>query len=655
MIDGIRQKIKSMFIKPTAKPAIKESTEPRASIVPPTVSIGYGSGSKFPSGMSRTSSAVLLHNHFQIRQSARDMMFDSMECRALVQSQVDTIVDWGLQPKSMPVASVLGITDEEAESWADKVDEMFHLWASSKKSHRARVNNFYQNQRLYQLFQQRDNDVFVALFYGRDKDQINPLQIEFVDPNQICGAGFTSSYVNTYYDDGIVRDDKGREIGYKLWNYDPNTGKYTESTVPAYGEKSGRIFMLHGFNPEYAGQGRGYSRLAHLLQELEHLTDYKQSVLQKAINQASVIGVIENEEQDASQPLAGRVAGPRPEYGTSPDSSEDTGEAAGEDPYVNWNANPEATIRQPGSMLIGNMRRGDKWKNLQDTSPGPVFDSFCNNLFSYIAASTGSAEEVVRRKFANNFSASRGILILVWRNAVIWRMEMNVDYNDPIREMWLAEEIAAGRISCPGWSDPGMRAAWLKCEWSGSPMPNIDPLKTAEADEKYVTMGAQTLDDVARNLNGSSGKANRLKNARQFQELPPSPFSQVAPAQGQEDKDDGDDSNAQASLIPKISALVEKYGERLEEIAGERGQIENGISESISELEGRINNKITELNQGMTELKGQKPPDINIPVDVHVNVERDDKKVTAEKSIKITHDEKGRVIGAEVKETSDGN
>jgi hypothetical protein len=306
-------------------------------------------------------------------------------------------------------------------------------------------------------------------------------------------------------------------------------------------------------------------------------------------------------------------------------------------------------------MLIGNMRRGDKWKNLQDTSPGPQFDSFCNNLFSYIAASTGSAEEVVRRKFANNFSASRGILILVWRNAVIWRMEMNVDYNDPIREMWLAEEIAAGRISCPGWSDPGMRAAWLKCEWSGSPMPNIDPLKTAEADEKYVTMGAQTLDDVARNLNGSSGKANRLKNARQFQELPPSPFSQVAPAQGQEDKDDGDDSNAQASLIPKISALVEKYGERLEEIAGERGQIENGISESISELEGRINNKITELNQGMTELKGQKPPDINIPVDVHVNVERDDKKVTAEKSIKITHDEKGRVIGAEVKETSDGN
>jgi hypothetical protein len=50
-------------------------------------------------------------------------------------------------------------------------------------------------------------------------------------------------------------------------------------------------------------------------------------------------------------------------------------------------------------------------------------------------------------------------------------------------------------------------------------MPNIDPVKTATADRAYVELGAQTLDDVARNYNGSSGKSNRAKIKRQYEEL----------------------------------------------------------------------------------------------------------------------------------------
>jgi len=106
----------------------------------------------------------------------------------------------------------------------------------------------------------------------------------------------------------------------------------------------------------------------------------------------------------------------------------------------------------------------------------------------------------------------------------MWRDEMVADFLNPVYEMWLSEEIAAGRIGAPGWSDPRLRTAWLSCQWAGSPMPNIDPLKTANADRAYVEMGAQTLDDVARNYNGSSGKANRSKNKRQYEELTPPPW-----------------------------------------------------------------------------------------------------------------------------------
>lgn len=69
-------------------------------------------------------------------------------------------------------------------------------------------------------------------------------------------------------------------------------------------------------------------------------------------------------------------------------------------------------------------------------------------------------------------------------------------------------------------------------------MPNIDPDKTASADMKYVEMGAQTLDRVARNTNGSSGKANRAKLAREIAELTAVPWSKGTPEKDKE-KDDG--------------------------------------------------------------------------------------------------------------------
>jgi capsid protein len=181
---------------------------------------------------------------------------------------------------------------------------------------------------------------------------------------------------------------------------------------------------------------------------------------------------------------------------------------------------PEATITQPGSVLIGNLRRGDKIKYLQDTSPSQNFDTFIGSFFSSIAASTGWSIETVLKKFNNNYSASRATLILCWRVANIQRLEMNSDFDNPIYEMWLSEEIAAGRISAPGFSDPLLKAAWLNCEWAGIPMPSIDPLKNMQAAKLAVELAAETLDDVAREHNGSSGKANRAKLARQFEELP---------------------------------------------------------------------------------------------------------------------------------------
>ena len=74
-----------------------------------------------------SSRLVVLHNHQALRQYARDMMYDSPECRALVTSAVDNIVDTGMRLKPVPIPEILGITPEAAEEWSENVALRFHM------------------------------------------------------------------------------------------------------------------------------------------------------------------------------------------------------------------------------------------------------------------------------------------------------------------------------------------------------------------------------------------------------------------------------------------------------------------------------------------------------------------------------------------------
>lgn len=56
----------------------------------------------------------------------------------------------------------------------------------------------------------------------------------------------------------------------------------TIEDISRIGEKSGKVMMIHGFNPEYAGQKRGYSRIGFALQELKNLTDFSLAIIKKA-------------------------------------------------------------------------------------------------------------------------------------------------------------------------------------------------------------------------------------------------------------------------------------------------------------------------------------------------------------------------------------
>ncbi|MEE9117964.1 MAG: phage portal protein [Calditrichia bacterium] len=494
---------------------------------------GRNAGAKWDHGLSGYARGIVL-NHWALRQSARKAVHESPTAKAIVNRFADTVADKGLILEPTPTADILGISIEEVSLWSRNVASKFELWAKSKKQNRSGTINFYQSHRLYQIGQHRDNDMFIRLYYSKDRSLLNPLQFEFIDPSQIRGDSATTSFgiVGNY--DGILRDSHGREKSYKIWirkiNKDGETDEYKEVEIPAVGSKSGRRFMLHGFVPEYAGQRRGFSRLAGAIQDFQNITDFASAQIKKAIIQSCLaIYVKPSKDAPASNPfediLTKDGVGPASDSFQATSGTNATITATdGSQQRVNYAPLPEATMNMPGAVGAFSLEGGEDLKGVTNTAPADGFDTFIDTFTAYLSASLSIPIEVVLMRFGKNYSASRGALILFWRVAVQWREEMASDYLDPVYAAWLSEEIAMGRISAPGWSDPILRAAWLNSRWAGSPMPNIDPMRTANADMTYARMGATTLNRISRDNNGSSGEANRAQLKREYEELPPDPW-----------------------------------------------------------------------------------------------------------------------------------
>lgn len=497
---------------------------------------GGSGGAKWDNGLSADGRTRII-DHYKMRQNARDMFHDSLDARGIIERMSDSVVDTGLILESTPNSFILGITPETAEEWSSDVERRFHLWATDKKQHRAGTMTFYQAQRLYEIQQQRDNDVFARFHYSNKRTLQNPLQYSFIDANQIRANGFTSTYAQFGYDDGIERNADGTEKAYKVWlRNDSKPGMYKLATIPRKGSKSGKLMMIHGFNPEYAGQGRGYARLGFAIQEMENLTDFTSAAIKKAINQSNLVLSVENQQKDPEQDFSGIIDPGQSALGNTTVSSSSASEEIVDRLAVGYCPIPEATVGVPGSVAVVGNGQGDVIKMLDTKAPADNFKEFIEVFTERLASAVGIPQEVVLMKFGQNYSASRATLLLFWAIVEMWRAEMAADFLNPVFEAWLSEEIAAGRISAPGWSDPILRAAWISCQWIGSPLPNIDPGKMAKAAKDNLEMNLTTLDREARNLNGSDAKTNIEKNKKTFPEIATVPWQTNPPVAGAEEE-----------------------------------------------------------------------------------------------------------------------
>lgn len=474
--------------------------------------IRKGTGSKFEPVLP---AGELKLDHRKIRRLARIDYHDSMITRALIGRLVDFVVGNGLRLETAPRQSILGIDPDSLDEWSRDVEWSFDKWSDSKLSYIEESQTFYQLQRLCFLSQIRCGEYFVRIFYFPDRIALGILDPDLVVPG-------VDQFKKPH--NGIIYDANGREAYY---NYRTTVkGETKEVLIPARLD-NGMPLVLHGYMPSYANLKRGISHVAHCLTESKLLTDYELAELQSAISQSQYAFYVEPAEDVPSTGGGLDI----PARGIGAISSQST---LAPDPNLE-NVDDEipeyreigTVSNRTGGIGVLGLGAGEKMKPFQRSAPHFSYPSFVESIGKFLGASIGVPYSVLQMVFGNNFSASRGEVRMFWNTVNIWRSELTSDLLRPIYEIRMKQQIALGKISAPGFSDPTLREAWLDASWYGPPMPSLDDRHQVQAVEGAAKMGLTSLKREARNYNGSDFENNKAQLRREFSNLPLTPWSQT--------------------------------------------------------------------------------------------------------------------------------
>lgn len=442
------------------------------------------SGEKSAGALAYPSLAGL--DFFTLRQRSREAVWDSPQGASLLKRRRDNVVNSGCFLVASPLWDLLGEsapkTLEEREKLRREIELRYHVWANSTDPDARGERTLYQIQGDEFGARDEDGESIVVLRYAKDPTLLSPVQLQFVDPDQLVlnrPATLTEDEVR----DGVELDKIGSPVAVHI--RDPFSGK--DVRIPYFGDY-GRRFVLHPKRITRPGQHRGVPELSGIIHELSKLTDYSLAELEAAAINAKIALVTLTEQGAKPSKVNVGVQGRT----TAPTSST----LAATDGPKHYEMRDSGLHIFPGA--------GNTIQSFDTKRPNVNFGKFQQAFFGTLAAARGIPYEVAIESFNQNYSASRACLVLFWNLVESERQDSAALFWNPVYEAWFREEVRAGRISAPGFgTSPLLTRAWLNCDWAGIRMPDIDPLKSANAAHQRIADGLTTHDREAKLYNGS--------------------------------------------------------------------------------------------------------------------------------------------------------
>lgn len=470
---------------------------------------GYGGGpGTFDGSKMRDSLRRMYPTGFDLdaetlRARSRQAYWDSPIGRSAVRRLSDSTIGTGLRPRSAPAWELIksSMSDEQKRALSDEIDIRFKLWAESHEPDATGRRNLSELLAFIFDNELRDGDIPLILRYSGDSSRVSPLNIQVLDADQIdtrqttygtphnAGLALDAQSRGNVLKDGLELTNSGELVA--LYVLDPTKPFGTPTRIPAWGKPTpqnsrGRRFVLLPSILDLPGQVRGVGPLASIVHELQKITDYSAAELEAAIINAIFAAVIEPGAENDTRSKAKEVLG-----------SGESASASADEPMA---------ISKTG-ILVDRLKAGEKLASYNTARPNVNFGGFVDTIATFVSSALSIPYSVLKELFSANYSASRAEWNLFWQRILNWRAHVISQVLAPLYESWLREEVTAGKfpqLRANGFgTDPVMTRAWLQSDWIGDPMPSIDPLKDAQADDVRIAQGATTRERVALEYNGT--------------------------------------------------------------------------------------------------------------------------------------------------------
>ena len=415
----------------------------------------------------------------RLRSRSRDLYMGSPIACAALKSIRSNVIGSGLRMNSTLNPTALGLTPDEADKKEKEIEAEFSLWAEFCDARKQL--DFYSLQGLAFLSALLSGDCFAMLPYRQSSRSPYSLKIQLIEGDCICNplTGLSKNIL-----EGVELDKFGAIAAYWLCSRHPagiyRGGDYTPlkwSRIEPYGRITGRRQILHVFGDiERPGQRRGVPLLAPVIETLKQLTRYTEAELVAAVVAGMYTVFIKSNspaQMVGAMPVPGGVI-----------------------------SDPERDVALGNGSVVG-LLPDESIETANPGRPNANFGAFCTNLYEILGSALELPREVFLKSFDASYSASRGALLEAWKAFFMRRNWFVRAFCQPIYEEFLAEAVALGRLSLPGFfEDPRKKIWWSSAIWTGPTQGQLDPLKEANAAAVRVAEGFSTRTKEASDLSG---------------------------------------------------------------------------------------------------------------------------------------------------------
>lgn len=431
-----------------------------------------------------------------LRAACRDLDRNTPIATAAATRSTTMVVGQGLRPKAMIDRDYLGLSDEAADAWERDAERAFRVWSESQNSDATRTQAFTGLQELAFRSVFTSGDAF-AVLKRRDRGGVSPLALALYEADQVSNPhhapdGALLDNGNRVYG-GVEVDADGAPEAYWIRNHHPGglvVEKDEWDRVPARGARSGRPNVLHLYRRLRIGQPRGVPELAPVIEKLKQLGDYTTAELFAAVIGAMITVV---NKSPGAAPLA-------PNEIQKPGSG---GSVVHDD--VEMRPGTVLDLDSESEVTVPTLGR-----------PNSGFDGFFVAIVRQIGAALELPFEVLLMHFTSSYSASRAALEMAWQQFRVRRAWLAARFCQPCYEEVIADAVAAGVLSAPGFfADPMARVAWLGTRWIGPGRMSLDPAREFQAYATAEDRGWKTAMENTAEISGGDWEANHTERMRE--------------------------------------------------------------------------------------------------------------------------------------------